>query len=168
LIGNWNDFEKAETERYFDFSEAYLKASIDICKRMMSSEQEYVWANASASMLNAAHSVELFLKGALLSSGIEARGHSIDDLYERYLATFRERGLSFQCPFVSEYLGLSEEQIEMIQKSRRDSHSVILRYPLNRPGLEWDGLYGFKPDSFFEEMADLLTTFKQLRLVHEP
>ena len=34
MIGNWNMFEPKDSRRYFDFANAYLSASEDVCKRI--------------------------------------------------------------------------------------------------------------------------------------
>jgi len=109
MITNWENFGVEETERYFDFAVAYLKASEDVCCRMLSQEQEMSWANASVDLMLSVHSLELFLKGALSSKGVQNyRGHNIDDLHSKYRKLFPSEQFLFDCPFVTEYIGFSD------------------------------------------------------------
>lgn len=163
MIGNWEDFGGSEPSRYFDFAVAYLRASEDVCSRMMGQEQERTWANASVSMMLAAHSVELFLKGALLSGGVTKWGHTIDNIYSTYQKVFPDEQYQFNCIFLTEYLGFSDEEIRNIKQSRSSTPSVRFRYPVDRPGLEWDGIHGFVPESFLEELSSLNESYARLR-----
>ncbi|MGM0988800.1 MAG: hypothetical protein ACQEXI_17725 [Pseudomonadota bacterium] len=163
MIGNWESFGNEDSQRYLEFATAYLRASEDVCSRMASSASEKTWANASVALMLAAHSVELFLKGMLLSKGIKnSWGHSIDSLYDTYRSTYPGDAFSFDCPFVTEYLGMSDEEINEAKEKSNNQASVVFRYPVNRPGVEWDGIHGFEPDGFLEELESLNSTYSRL------
>ena len=163
MIGNWESFGNEDSQRYLDFANAYLQASEDVCRRMASNASEKTWANASVALMLAAHSVELFLKGMLLSKGnSNSWGHSIDSLYDTYQANYPEDEFSFHCPFVTEYLGMSDEEINRAKKKSKNQASVVFRYPVSRPQVEWDGIHGFEPERFLEELESLKTTFCRL------
>ena len=66
MIGNWQNSALTEPQRYFEYAKAYLQASIDVCLRMLNDEEQSTWPNASVALMLAAHSVELFFKGAIL------------------------------------------------------------------------------------------------------
>ena len=112
----------------------------------------------------AAHSVELFLKGALVCRGASnSWGHSIDGLYKTYRAIYPSDEFAFDCPFVTEYLGATAEQINELKKMVNHQASVVFRYPVSRPGVEWDGIYGFEPEQFLEDLKSLKNTYCRLK-----
>ncbi len=164
LIGNWEGLGTDDASRYFDFADAYVKASKDVCSRMKNNSNERTWPNASSSLMLAAHAVELFLKGALLTSGkMDSWGHSIDDLYDQYRESFPCKQYEFDCPFVTKYLGYSDEEIKGIKEQNHPQSSVIFRYPVNRPGTEWNKICSFDPESFSVELDGLTNRWADLR-----
>lgn len=166
MIGNWEHLSVSDRTRFMDFADSYLAASADVCERMISQPEERTWANASVALMLAAHSVELFLKGALISKGVtNSWGHTIDKLYDKYTEKFPEEQFQFRCLFVTQFLGYSDAEIEAAKSEKMQQASVIFRYPLNRPGVEWNGLFGFVPEDFYQELRDLSSTYKRLRPV---
>ncbi|MBW2187768.1 MAG: hypothetical protein JRG71_15715 [Deltaproteobacteria bacterium] len=164
MIGNWEFFGIGESTRYFEFAISYLKASEDVCRRMKTANEENTWSNASVALMLAAHSVELFIKGALMVRGYQdAWGHTIDHLYDKYKVTFPEKCFCFDCPFVTEYLGYSSEEIEKQKNVKRPQASVVFRYPLNKPGLEWDVIHGVDVSGFSSELTELKHDFNRLK-----
>ncbi|WP_438864093.1 hypothetical protein [Neptunicella sp.] len=164
MIGNWEDFGRDEPTRYFEFATSYLKASEDVCKRMNALEEENSWSNASVTLMLAAHSVELFIKGALIIRGYQdAWGHTIDDLYDKYKITFPEEYFHFDCPFVTEYVGFGSEEIAIKKKTKHPQASVVFRYPLNKPGLEWDAVHGFEANGFLSILSELGNNYNRLK-----
>jgi hypothetical protein len=125
MIGNWENFCNEDSQRYLEFAVAYLQASRDVCSRMASVASEKTWSNAYVALMLAAHSVELFLKKMLLSKGIEnSWGHSIHSLFDAYKSTYPGDEFSFDCPFVTEYLGMSEREINAAKKRSKNHASV--------------------------------------------
>ncbi|WP_181382159.1 hypothetical protein [Shewanella sp. BC20] len=164
MIGNWEDLHQDESTRYFDFADAYLAASLDVCARMQSNTSEDTWPNASVALMLAAHSVELFLKGALISRGSKhSLSHKIDDLFAQYSAVFPENEFKFDCLFVTEYLGYSDDEISKAKELKSPQASVIFRYPVNKPGLEWKGIYGLNSSDFTKKLAVLGQSYTRLR-----
>tara|TARA_R110000868_G_scaffold409982_2_gene696778 strand:- start:271 stop:783 length:513 start_codon:yes stop_codon:yes gene_type:complete len=164
MIGNWEDFGRDEPTRYFEFATSYLKASKDVCIRMNEIEEENSWPNASVTLMLAAHSVELFIKGALILRGYKgAWGHTIDDLYDRYKITFPEECFHFNCPFVTEYVGFTSEEIVKKKKTKRPQASVVFRYPINKPSLEWDAVHGFETNDFLIILSALGNNYNRLK-----
>lgn len=160
MIGNWENIGNEDSLRYLEFATAYLQASQDVSSRMACVASE---KNASVALMLAAHSVELFLKGMLLSKGIQRSwGHSIDSLYGTYKSAYPGDAYSFKCLFVTEYLGISDEEIIKAKKKSTNQASVVFRYPVNRPGVEWGGIHGFDPDRFLEELESLKNTYGRL------
>ena len=69
MIGSWQISHLSDACRYREYASAYLKANIEVCKQMLENESERTWPNATVAFWLAAHSVELFLKGAILTRG---------------------------------------------------------------------------------------------------
>ena len=164
MIGNWNEYDKDESSRFFDLSIAYLKACKDVCLRFQSNSSEQSWPNAKVAMMLANHSTELFIKAALLTRDIEASGHNIDALFKKYCEVFSEEDYNFDCPFTTEYLGFTEAGLENARKKKQPSGSVMHRYPIDRPGKEWEGIHGFEIKEFTTLINKLESDFTALRI----
>ncbi|MFN7782574.1 MAG: hypothetical protein ACK5PG_07535 [Lysobacterales bacterium] len=160
---NSNQKGRPAHERYFEFAEAYRQAAMDFCTRMIGHEQELTWPNANVAMMLAAHSVELFLKGAVLKRDPTAklRSHNFEWLIERYTQVVPEPELAFSQPFVSDYPGLGEEEASRLRLKEKDP-SMVYRYPIEDPGVEWEGVHAFEPEGFFEMLDDLGEEFERL------
>jgi hypothetical protein len=163
MIGSWEMAGLSEPDRYFCFAEAYLQASIGTCHRMKDHESQRTWPNASVALMLAAHSVELFLKGAILRKGKDvARGHKLEDLDEDYRAAYPEVRFAFERPFKTQYLGFTETEIEMVKKTG-PIPSIQFRYPVSKPGVEWQGVHAFEPNKFLTILEDLINSYIRLR-----
>ncbi|EJL6474480.1 hypothetical protein OGE23_003717 [Vibrio cholerae] len=160
----------SEDKRFFEYSLAYLKASKEVCIRMLSGTEEQTPANADVSMMLAAHATELFLKSSLvLKTDQTAWGHSIDELFSAYLAIYPEEEFYFACPFITEYLGFDEESTERFKNKLRKNKlkgyaepSVKHRYPVHQVGIEWVGERAFEPKMFLETLVYLDSEFNRL------
>lgn len=164
MIGNWHEYDKDEPTRFFDLSSAYLRASQDVCKRFQSDINEQTWPNAKVAMMLSNHATELFLKAALLKKNVVMSGHNIDALFARYCDVFPNSEFYFDCPFVSEYLGFTDEELEKVKNEKRPTESVIHRYPVDKPGTEWAGVHGFDVEVFLPLVKALEITFNTLRM----
>ena len=154
MIGNWEDSGKTESQRFFDLARAYLAASLDVSRRIESGLDSRTWSNACVALMTAAHGVELFLKGALITKKIERWGHTINDLLDEYNANFTDEKFAFDCPFVTEFLGFSDK-VAARENIKVPLPSILYRYPVNKPGLEWNGAFAFMPEKFIEEIESL-------------
>jgi len=129
---------------------------------MREEETENTWPNAAVAMMLAAHSVELFLKGAIVSRDpTVAKIHRIDQLAETYIGLFPEPEFVFDIPFQSEYPGFSEEDV-VILKKEEPTPSVQFRYPVKSQGVEWQGIHGFEAQGFLELIAELSESFSRI------
>ncbi len=66
-------------------------------------------------------------------------------------------------PFQTEYLGMSEEEIEALKENKRPTPSVLYRYPTKTGKVEWEGAYGFEASSFLPVISGLLEDYRRLR-----
>lgn len=127
----------------------------------------------------AAHAVELFLKGALLkrNPGLDVwnHGHNIDTLQDEYRSNFKESVFEWEIPFsqltVDEWVAmkagwkpLTDEQIkEARARQKMPTPSILYRYPVDRGGKEWTGLYGFVTPSFLKLLDQLGKDFDRIK-----
>lgn len=136
-------------ERFFAYAHAYREAADTMCRKMASDKTAYSWPNAAVVLMLAAHAVELFLKGAILfrKPNADVGHHDLDSLGIAYSQTYPEGEYSWDIPFKTEYLGICEQEIAALKKEQ-PVPSILYRYPINKAGNEWEGLYGFIPDTF--------------------
>lgn len=113
MIGNWEIAHFDEPASFILYAEAYLQASRLVCLRMQEDNSDNTWPNAAVAMMLAAHSVELFLKGAIFSRDQNAltKTHSIDQLAKTYFRLLPEAEFSFDIPFQWEYPSLQGDCI---------------------------------------------------------
>ena len=130
----------------------------------------------------AAHAVELFLKGAVLkrnpSANFKDYGHSMDDLSTDYRSLYPEPSFKWDIPFSSglteeEWMtlmrdlfpGLTEAEMARIKgvKEATPDPSILYRYPVQKGGGEWPGLYGFEPHSFLLLLGRIESDFARIK-----
>ena len=163
-IGNWQIDEVGEAERHFLYADAYLSASEAVSFRMQEEHGAKTWPNASVALMLAAHSLELFLKGAIfLREPMAAVGHHrIDELYKRYRALYSDQKFAFDPPFLTEYAGSSVAEMKAL-KQEQPVPSILYRYPVPRPGEEWNAVLAFTPDGFLSVLAKLRDDYERFR-----
>jgi hypothetical protein len=147
VITSWDPSERPVHQRYIDFAEAYRQAALDFCHRLIEHESLRTWPNANVVLLLAAHSVELFLKGAILSREPEHKfgaGHRLDELQAKYDEVFTAIEFRFHAVFTSDYPGMSDQEASAPQPSIR------FRYPVDKNLVEWEGVHALEPESFLE------------------
>lgn len=164
LLGNWQIGQVGEAERHFLYADAYLSASEAVSLGMQKEDGARTWPNASVALMLAAHSLELFLKGAIFLSEPTANigHHRIGDLYERYKALYPDSKFAFDPPFRTEYAGFSEVEVEAL-KQKQPAPSILYRYPVPRPGEEWGGVLAFEPDGFLLVLTQLRCDYGRIR-----
>jgi hypothetical protein len=114
-------------------------------------------------MLLAAHATELFLKGAILSREPTAliEHHFLDDLNVEYKKRFLEPSFEWDIPFKTEWGDLTEIEIRTLKKAT-PVPSMLYRYPVAKGGKEWNGAFGFEPNSFVEVLDQLARDFQRI------
>ncbi len=162
-IGNWQISHVSEPLRYMQYAKAYLNSSQALCREMLANELKRTWPNASVVLLLAVHSLELFLKGTILSRNPQAKlsHHRIKDLFECYQALFTEPEYAFNVPFKTEYPDSFSEEIEVLKK-QEPVPSILYRYPVERPGVEWMGIHALEPSTFLDVLANLDEVYGRL------
>mgnify|MGYP003571053917 FL=1 len=152
-------------DRFFEYAESYGNGAKALAEKMVFDKDEATWPNAAVVLMLSAHSVELFMKGAIFKFDSKAKigNHNIDALLEKYCQTYREERYYFDMPFKTEYPGMSEEEIEALKENKRPTPSVLYRYPTETGESEWKGSYGFEASSFLPIISGLLQDYRRLR-----
>ncbi len=160
--------------KLFAYADAYLAAAITFSQKMTLDAGLCTWPNGAVALMLAAHSVELFLKGAILqknpSANVWARGHNIESLASDFRAEFAQIPIEWDIPFggTDMHLGtdfpdwLPDSEIETI-KSQTPHPSIRYRYPVDKGGTERRGAEGFEPHSFLSLLLGLKTDFDRIQ-----
>lgn len=162
-------------EKLFTYADAYLSAATIFCRQLTTDDSMCSWPNGAANLMLAAHSVELFLKAAILRRNPEAnvweRGHDLDKLASDFHAEYTEPEFAWDIPFgcvipdgdvYPKWFDDSEVK-ELI--SKKPKPSILYRYPVGKGGEEWQGAHGFEPHSFLSQLEILKTDFTRIRLL---
>jgi len=162
-ISNEKFSQQSEPTRYIAYANAYLKASRIMCERMKKGSPDRTWPFAAVTMLLAAHAVELFLKGAILvRDPLQAKAHhNIIELKKVYDQLFPEPEFAWDLPPDVDYLGFLEESDTKLL-SGGYMPSLLHRYPVDKPGLEWEGRQFFSPDEFLAGLINAQKDFSRL------
>ena len=143
MIGSWELNGLSRPHRFFAFAESYLQAAMATCSRMSEHKALQLWQHASVAMLLGSHSVELFLKGAILGGGVEfQRTHELRNLKNQYDQVHVDDQFRFDCPFVTNFEGLEEEAERILKENPPAAPSIYHRYPEDRDGSPWWHMIG--------------------------
>lgn len=171
---SWNLVSDAEVrglpvpDRLFMFARAYLESAEALCCQLASAPEKCTWANGAVVLMLSAHATELFLKSALLhrmpQDDVWSRGHSITRLTEDYRLHFTEAEFTWEVPFRVEVpVGLTPEELSVLETLRDAPPSILYRYPVDKTGQDWRGLYSFEPNSFLPVLEKLQNDFTRIR-----
>jgi len=154
-------------DRLFAYADAYLEAASATCASMAKDPALEKWANAAVILMITAHAVELFIKGAILArsptANVWQHGHDLDDLASDYRSHFPEPSFSWDIPFQTDFpTGLSSEEMKAIKKEMPPP-SILYRYPVQKGGDDWQGLFGFEAESFLLLLSDISRDFHRIK-----
>ena len=163
MIGNWEISHVSESQRFVLYAHAYLNSAQLSCKQMAGHEAQCTWPNATVVLMLAAHSVELFLKGAILGRESHAMvdNHRIDLLSEKYRELYPGPAFEFEVPFRTEYPNISEAEIQALKKTE-PVPSILFRYPIRKPGVEWEGIHAFEADGFLKILSSVANAYERI------
>lgn len=169
MIGNWEISRLDVPERFFAYADAYLQAAIGACLSIKEHESRQTWPNAAVVLLLSAHSVELFLKGAILCKSPDEAliTHRIDDLAQRYRYLYPGEEFLFDIPFETDYSLISPELVSELRKDEVVP-SIMYRYPTDRDQTDWKVVSGFDATSFLEILSYLHDRLSDLRKLMGP
>lgn len=150
------------SEQFCAFALAYLDSAERLCQTLARSHRKATYARGSVVLYLAAHSVELFLKGAILDQKPKEHfGHNLKNLYDRYNKLYPAKKYRFKLPFDIGCDGLPKSEI-IVAKSVSPPTDQLYRYPQDKDGKPWPGLFAFEANSFLEVLHSLRADFERI------
>lgn len=142
---------------------AYLDSAQRLCTVLAHSHKKASFERGAVVLYLAAHAVELFLKGAILRKSPKERfSHDLEHLHSRYETLYPGKHYHLEIPFKSNY----PPGISSVEKSNMKALSPptdqLYRYPSDKEGKSWFGVYSFEAGSFQEELNALRQKFDSL------
>jgi hypothetical protein len=147
-------------KNFIILSKAYLEASELLCSQMSDGSLPQEYSRSLVVLSLALHSVELFLKGAILKKLPEIKigefYHDINKLKREYDNLYSEEKYQLEVPFYIKYLGGKES-------SEKFPLDQVHRYPTNKEGKEWKDVEIYlNPDTFLKELKRFKSEFDRL------
>ena len=160
IVGNWEMYGKPIPLQFLAFAEAYLDSSCRLCRILKRSTRKRTYPRAAVVLYLAFHSVELFLKAAILNKRPnEGLHHNVEHLSKRYRILYPGKKYHFEIPFRTEYMGF-EPPDELPTPPPQDQ---VNRYPINKKYGEWSGAFGFIPETFLTTLEELQSDFDRIK-----
>ncbi len=156
----------AVPDKMFAYANSYLRGALVLCEDLAQSTT-CTWADGAVVLMMAAHATELMLKGMLLKrvpeQGVWNLGHDLERLSAAYREHFPEPQFEWEVLFRTEYPpGMTTEEIAELAPLRDAPPSILFRYPVDKTGGDWRGLYGFEPNSFIPLLRRMKDDFDRL------
>lgn len=146
----------------FNLSDAYLDAAENLNSQMNNGNWPSSYQRGQVVLYLTLHAVELTLKGCIkqLQPSFNS-GHSTIARLAESLRTLRP-SIEFDPPFGTEPIAYDLEGEVDIEKLDRVAHQVF-RYPMDRNGKPWEGLFAFSADMFSSSLIQLRHDFQYMR-----
>jgi hypothetical protein len=156
MIGSWDIENLSSPEQFADLANAYLDSSILLCSEMSQGSFSTTFSRGRVVLFLSLHSVELFLKGAILkrSSSAALNTHILRDLHSTYSQLYPEDKFRWTIPFRTEYLGFTAQEVEKLLKRERPLDQMY-RYPSDSKGNPWRGIIGFEAKVFLGKLENI-------------
>lgn len=169
MIGSWELDQFDKPKLFHDLALAYLDSSIALLREMNKGaiSSSYSHTRVILSLLH--HSIELFLKGAVLKAGSEVKtSHNLRNLCDVYEMRFPRQEFHFYLPFDCIPLGFSPDETAKRKRKAFEQFDQMYRYHTDKNGNQWPGIAAFDPKTFLPELNSLYNRFVQLgKMIHE-
>lgn len=166
MIMNSEIAERSEAELHFSLCAANMEGAKRLCQDMIGGGFPATFSHATVIISLFHHGVELFLKYAICKTGKKTPTHHyIRGLVSEYDRAYPEENFRLNLPFVTQYLGYTDEEIEsFVKEEEQDKNRTdqMGRYHCDRNGQPWEGIQAFIPSSFLAEMEFLASKFEAL------
>lgn len=145
----------------FQLSDGYLDAAENLNRQMKDGTWPSSYQRGQVVLYLTLHATELTLKGCIkkLQPSFNA-GHSTIARLSEHLRTLKP-SIQFDPPFGTEPIPELEGEVD-IEKLNRIAHQVF-RYPMDRAGRPWEGLFAFSADMFNSSLTQLRSDFEYMR-----
>jgi len=147
--------------QFLAFSEAYLYSAANLCSALAASPSESTYPRGAVVLSLSFHSIELFLKAAILEKVPDEQfagkaGHDLESLCKRYTNLFPGKKFEFEIPFRTEEVDLVEPDPRVVDElktfmaehKKATPPDQLNRYPRDTEGNPWNGIYAFEPNTF--------------------
>ena len=163
MIGSWDTENLSSPEHFADLAYAYLDCSILLCSEMSKKSFSATFSRGRVILFLSLHSVELFLKGAILKRSPSAalNTHALRDLQSTYNKLYTEDRFRWELPFKTEYLGFTAREVKAMLKKERPLDQMY-RYPSDSKGNPWRGIIGFEAKDFLSKLENIKEDFGRL------
>ncbi len=149
-------------DQFAAYAMAYLDSAEKLCRLLARSYRKATYERGTVVLYLAMHSVELFLKGAILRKAPDERfNHDLEHIHNRYNALYPGKRYRLDIPFKSNYGEIAQAKALSPPIDQR------YRYPQDKDGKPWSGIYSFEANSFLGELATLRSSFKRLLNVYQ-
>ena len=147
---------------------AFLDSAHRLCIVLSRSPRKATFERGVVVLYLAVHSIELFLKGAILrKAALGKLAHDLDCLYERYEELYPESRYKLQIPFRTNCPDSMSPSDKQAFKKRTPPPDQLFRYPTDRLGKSWGGAHGFEANSFKIELTTLRQDFERLIIAYD-
>lgn len=142
-------------QQYFAFAEAYLDSAQRLCGVLARSTRRATFERGAVVLYLTQHALELFYKGAILRKEPTKRfSHGLQQLRCRYQALYPAKRFHMPAVFSTSYEHLTKQQVSQVQ-GLEPPLDQLHRYPEDKKGSRWNGLFSFEASSFSRELATL-------------
>lgn len=142
-------------EQYFAYSDAYLDSAERLCRVLARSTRKATFERGAVVLYLAQHALELFYKGAILREFPgERHSHGVAQLRRRYASIYKGKRFEIREVFGTSYEGLTSEEVAQVQ-GLEPPVDQLYRYPEDKKGKPWKGLFAFEASSFSYELSIL-------------
>ena len=150
-------------QQYLAYADAYLDSADRLCRILAVSYRKASFQRGAVVLYMVQHALELFYKGAILrKKPAERLSHGVSKLRARYLSLYPSKECHVRATFVSSYENLTKEEREYAMRHQPPGDQLF-RYPEDKTGNPWSGLYTFEASSFCKEIAGLKSEFASAR-----
>ena len=162
-LGSWQLEGESMPEKFSDFSDAYLDSAERLCKALVRSTRKASYERGAVVLYLTFHSVELFLKAAVLHKCPQEKlNHNIEHYEKRYNNLYPAKKYKLTVPFKTTYCGHEPPDVEKI-KYNPSPQDQVNRYPSDKSGKEWDGIFAFDSTSFLNDIQVLKSDIHRIR-----
>lgn len=160
---------KPAAAQFAAYAHAYLDSAERLCQVLARSRRKATFERGFVVLFLMAHAVELFLKGAILRKAPNEKilsSHDLVPLLARYKNLYPKKRYQLLDPFRTDYTLLSPNEIEAV-KAAQPPIDQLYRYPQDRTGNTWPGVYAFEANSCLNDIAALRSDFERLLVEYE-
>jgi hypothetical protein len=162
MVGSWQIENSSMPLQFVLFADAYLDSAARLCKAFKRSTRKLSYPRGAVVLSLAFHALELFLKAAILQKNPKEKlHHDVERLESIYRLLYPGDQFQLDVPFKTEFLGFQPEEIA--KKRLAFPQDQLNRYPCDKSGRNWGGVFAFEPISFLPVIEQLQRDFERLQ-----